>query len=245
MLKPLSPKTIAKMYAESGLPQAKIDVLRLFFRCAANLYGVIILRDAWEIFKQYEGNTYVRKKDFLAFSDIVRREAGLPYTLCDLKDVYSGEDSDKPIDRLIVNNRLLTRRSFRYEPVYATVEHQDDLPPFTPDRQEFYSFGEDRFYQTDIGLKVKSFIENLKTDGISKNYQGEVIGEIYDTNGEPVKGKRLYDCIFLTDGEKVDVEYTKSETRKQKLLECYAVPFPEKILSNLEDHLMTGGGLRG
>lgn len=46
MLKPLSQKTLEKKYAELGISQSKIDLLRKYFLCFSNLYGVIPIRDA-------------------------------------------------------------------------------------------------------------------------------------------------------------------------------------------------------
>ena len=43
--KPLSQKTLDKMYQESGLTEEKIDFLRNLFDSAAALYGIITLDD--------------------------------------------------------------------------------------------------------------------------------------------------------------------------------------------------------
>lgn len=40
-MKPLSPKTLERKYAELGLSKAKIDLLRNYFLCFANLYGIL------------------------------------------------------------------------------------------------------------------------------------------------------------------------------------------------------------
>lgn len=80
-MKPLSPKTLEKKYAELGLPQEKLSLLHKYYRCFANLYGVITVREAWDVFKHYEGLGLLHKKDFVAFSGVVQREAGLPYLI--------------------------------------------------------------------------------------------------------------------------------------------------------------------
>ena len=80
-MKPLSPKTLERKYADLGLSKAKIDLLRNYFLCFANLYGMLEVREAWDVFKHYEGNK-IRKKDFIAFSGIVQRESSRTlYTL--------------------------------------------------------------------------------------------------------------------------------------------------------------------
>ena len=79
-MKPLSPKSLEKKYAELGLPKAKTDLLHDYFLCFANLYGMLEVREAWNVFKHFEGNK-IRKKDFIAFSGIVQREPDLPYSI--------------------------------------------------------------------------------------------------------------------------------------------------------------------
>ena len=102
-MKPLSPKTLERKYAELGLSKAKIDLLRNYFLCFANLYGMLEVREAWDVFKHYEGNK-IRKKDFIAFSGIVQREPDLPFSVLELNEVFTDEPAGKPDMRLIVNN---------------------------------------------------------------------------------------------------------------------------------------------
>ena len=52
-MKPLSPKTLAKKYAELGLSQDKIDLLHDYFLCFSNLYGVISVEEAWNVFRVF------------------------------------------------------------------------------------------------------------------------------------------------------------------------------------------------
>ena len=122
MLKPLSQKTIEKKYAELGLAKSKIELLHNWFLCFSNLYGVISVKDAWRVFEHYEGYA-VRKKDFVALSGIVQREANLPYSVFELKEIYS-EENDDPLERMIVNNKLLLPGYNRFIYVYAAVERQ-------------------------------------------------------------------------------------------------------------------------
>lgn len=61
-MKHLSPKTLEKKYAELGLSQDKIDLLHDYFLCFSNLYGVISVGDAWNVFREYEGIRLLHKK---------------------------------------------------------------------------------------------------------------------------------------------------------------------------------------
>lgn len=238
--KPLSQKTIEKKYSELGLPKVTIERLHTYFLCFANLYGVISLREAWEIFKKYEGLS-VRKKDFVAFSGIVQREAGHPYSILELREVFGGEDSDDPQERLITNNKLILHYSNKYVYIYALNRRQAGKPIYLPDKQFFLSFTQDRFYMTPEGQRMKAFIEGLKTDGIFRNLSGEPNGKILDINGRPVAGKKLSDFIFYTDFEQFDIDYAKQESKKQNLRNMYAVTASEKLLNRIHRYIMIGG----
>lgn len=243
MLKPLSEKTLEKKYAALGLPQDKIKLLHTYFLCFSNLYGIISVRDAWEIFKHYEG-TAVRKKDFTGFSGIVQREAGHPYAVYELKEIFKGEESSDPLERLIVNNKLVLSGYNRFIYVYATVDRQDDKAYYLPDKQDFLRFTEDLFYLTPCGRDMRTFVENLKTSGISRDYNAKPIEEITDLKGACVKGRRLSECVFYTSSELFDIEYVKAEAKKQKLRDEYNKTAAEKILLRIQEYIMTGGILK-
>ena len=85
------------------MPKSKTDLLHDYFLCFANLYGVLVVREAWNVFKHFEGNK-IRKKDFIAFSGIVQREPDLPYTILELNEVYADEPAGMSDMRLIVTN---------------------------------------------------------------------------------------------------------------------------------------------
>lgn len=240
-MKPLSKKTLDKKYAELGLPAAKVDLLHTYFRCFANLYGIITVHDAWEIFKHYEGGSTVRRKDFYAFSGIAQREAGNPFSIYELNEVYSSEESEKPEDRLVVNNKLVLSGYNRFINIYATVGRQGNKPWFVPEKEVFLRFSEAQFYLTSVGKKMKQMIEGLRPSGIGKNYNGEPTAELKDLDGNPVTGKRLADFVFYTSDEQFDIEYTKSEAKKQQLRNEYSDSAAEKVLKRIEIYLMTGG----
>lgn len=61
--KPLSQKTIQKMI-ESWKPET-VNKLHDYYAAFSNLFGVIILSDAWNIMKKYEPN--ICKKEFMDF----------------------------------------------------------------------------------------------------------------------------------------------------------------------------------
>ena len=176
-MKPLSPKSLEKKYAELGLSKAKTDLLHDYFLCFANLYGMLEVREAWNVFKHFEGNK-IRKKDFIAFSGI-----------------YADEPAGMSDMRLIVSNDLIGLGYRKYVRIYHLADSSADKPIWLPDsKEELLTFMTDQFYLSPEGKKMADFLSKLKTDGVFKNYDGKPKGEILDIDGNPVKGKlrRLY-----------------------------------------------------
>ena len=67
--KPLSQKTLDKMYKESNLSEEKIVFLRKLFDSASALYGIIPLCDLWEVYKEYSQKAEavkIHRKDILS-----------------------------------------------------------------------------------------------------------------------------------------------------------------------------------
>lgn len=241
-MKPLSPKALEKKYAELGLPKEKLSLLHDYYRCFANLYGVITVREAWDVFKHYEGLGLLHKKDFVAFSGVVQREPGLPYSVLEMKEVYTEETTDNPADRLIVNNSLIGSGHMKYRLIYNTEAHQNGKPYYLPeDKAGLMYYTEDRFYQTEAGRRTVQFLSKLKTDGQFKDYYGNPCGEIMDIDGNPAAGKRLFDFIFYTQDEQFDIEYHKAERKKERLREEYKTTALDKILSRIRIEIQTGG----
>ena len=158
-MKPLSPKSLEKKYAELGLSKAKTDLLHNYFLCFANLYGMLEVREAWDIFKYYEGNK-IRKKDFITFSGIVQREPDLPYTILELNEVYTGEPAGMSDMRLIVNNDLIGLGYGKFARIYHLVDLAADKPLWEPDSKEEF-------------LAILSFAGGHKDDGISEQVENK------------------------------------------------------------------------
>ena len=243
-MKPLSTKTLEKKYAELGLSRDRTDLLHAYFLCFSNLYGVISVGEAWNVFREYEGTRLVHKKDFIAFSGIVQREPGHPYTVCELKEVYSGETTEDPAERLIVNNRLIGTGYHKYILLYNTVDRQMNKPYYLPaEKTSFLANAEDRFFLSPDGKLMVQFLGRLKTDGRNRSFDGKPCGEIRDPDGNPVAGKCLSDFVCYTRDEQFDIDYTKDEAKKEKLRQKYRTTALDKILCYIFRDIQTGGVL--
>ncbi len=214
---PLSLKTLARKYAELGLSQEKLDLLHDYFLCFSNLYGVISVNEAWNVFKHYEGSNRLHKRDFVAFSGIVKREPGHPYSVLELQDAYSEETTEDPEERLIVNNRLIGSGYGKYILLYHTVDRQVDKPYYLPnERSSFLANVEDRFFLSPEGKQMVKFLGKLKTDGRYRDFDGKPRGDILDLDGKLVAGKCLSDFACYTRTEQFDIDYFKNDAKKRE-----------------------------
>ena len=84
--KPLSEKTIERLYKEAGLSEETRSYLHTLFAACANLYGALCLRAVWSLHQGIEGAPKIRRKDLIAFSAIVRREKQ-PYFVFEIEEL--------------------------------------------------------------------------------------------------------------------------------------------------------------
>lgn len=207
--KPLSAKTIQKMLCD-WKPET-VDTLHNYYAAFSNLYGVIMLGDAWKIFKKYE--TKYTKKEFMNFSDIARREE-LPYYILEIDELYCDEPRISNVQRFIVNKELVTYGYYRFLNVYNVIEHQADKPYFCPENMTQFSNSSD----TEQWTHLCDFIRNIKTDN----------------------GQKLSEYIHLSESDKFDLDYYKSQHIKDEILKRADIPASERIINTLHFKIHIG-----
>ena len=75
---PYSDKRLAKLYRKTPVDAATEDLLLRAFRAAAQLYGVISLKDFWPIFKEMFPDV-VTENQFYAFTKVARHDLRVEY----------------------------------------------------------------------------------------------------------------------------------------------------------------------
>ena len=103
--KPLSKKSLERLYKESRLTEEARTFFHAFFAACANLYGAIALRDVWQVYGELKDAPKLRRKDILTFASIVRREEQ-PYYVFEVNELFD-EDSNNELDRHIVTRELV------------------------------------------------------------------------------------------------------------------------------------------
>lgn len=204
--KPLSEKRIKSML--TAFSPEMVELLYQYYQAFANLYGTILLDYAWQILQKYE--TGIRKKDFIDFSEIVRREDH-DYRVYEIDEVYP-DDKRMLKHRLIISKKLLCSRYYTFNHVYDILDAQFNYPPYVPD---------DLLYYTKIRMpkewhEMKTAIGNLKS------------------------GEKLSKLCCLNKDDEFDLKYYKSESKKANIRARAEIPASERIAEELFLSIMLG-----
>lgn len=232
--KPLSEKTILKMYKEAKISDAKKKFLHDFFTAAANLYGSIELQTLWEVYKELADKTTVIKlvrKELFAFSEITRRE-DMPYYIFEIDEVYSEENRKESL-RLLVKKDVVGEGYGRFRPLYYLHDGQFGKDPYVP--LNLLSFAEGKL--TDDQEELLEFLGNLKvsateyTDSFGKTYPCEHTGEY------------LKDFEYLDLHEQFEIKYLSGEIengpkRNDKKLAAFLERCKGPIANRLVDQFL-------
>ncbi len=240
--KPLSEKTIERMYRESGLKEEQISFLSGLFEGASSLYGVIQLRDLWTVYRELGDKTdtvKLQRKDIYAFSSIARREVH-SYRIYEIDEFYSGEKRSDG-ERFLVLNEITD--DMGRDVFYNLVEQQDSKPFYVP--EDLTSIRGHVISKEEKTLRT--YLENLVStaDTISPLTGNSFIREI-----SPYKGKKLSDFIHLSRHDRFEIQWLSGEveggrkTKSEKALEAFRksveVPYSERIMVDLRIEAFTG-----
>ena len=202
--KPLSEKSLKRLYTQAGLSTEACDFLHSLFAACANLYGAIALRDVWSVYRELKSEApRIRRQDLVAFSAIVRREVQ-PYRVYEIEELYT-EEPHNDLDRHIVSKELIGTGYGKMFSFYALMEGLGDHPYCVP--ANFLSYA----------APSASAVEKSLADFIA--YPNEN------------RGKKLRAFSFLNLSERFDLEYYKKvPATYSALLEEYSGTEAEKIM---------------
>lgn len=236
--KPLSEKSLARMYREANIDEKKSDFLHKLFLASANLYGIVILHDIWEIYKvvaeQY-GMKGIKLKEIVAFSSIVRRE-DVPYYVYEIDELYS-EEKRTVLDREIVMKSLIFPNNKRL--YYWLCNLQGDKPYFIPD--DLLSFVKPA--PTKEEKELLTFLRPLK---VTSKVCDAGRGTIYPNEHT---GEKIGRFSFLTVSEKNEYKYimdlyekcpAKYENMRQNFLRKTSGTEAEKLARKYKEQCSLG-----
>ena len=200
--KPLSEKTINKMYAEANLEGEKKEFLHRFFKAAANLYGSIMLEDIWHVYREYSklvDTPTLHKKDFIAFSSIVRRQE-VPYYVFEVNELYCDE-KQKDLERFIVTKQMVRSGYGKFHALWELNDLQQEKPLYIP--KDFLEYEE--LPVSKAQKEMTDFLSRLEVT--AKEYTNE-FGKVYPCEHQ---GQKLGEFDFLDSNERFEVRYIGGE----------------------------------
>lgn len=228
--KPLSEKTLARMYREANIDDKKKDFLHKLFLAAVNLYGAIALRDLWEILKKYAQRydmKEIKRMDLINFSSIVRRE-NVPYYVYEVDELYA-EEKRSELNRELVHKSLVGTGSRKFAWYYGMVESQLNNSFYLPD--DLLAFAV--LKATPIEKELLEFLKKLR---VTAKYSTSRYGVRFLCDNV---GKTLGSFSFRNRSETFQYEWysgknpehpSKDKKALQRLLECTEGSEAEKIL---------------
>ncbi|MBR1382468.1 MAG: hypothetical protein IJ555_01455 [Ruminococcus sp.] len=201
--KPLSKKSIDKMLA--SWDAETVDTLHRYYEAFSELYGIVMLKDAWQVFKRFEPK--IHKKQFVDFSSIARRE-DVPYYVFEIDEIYS-EEKRFDTGRLIVNKKIVISGAYKFSRLYEIYEMQAGKPYY--DKPDLLEVAAHPRYDE----KILPFINELTLK-----------------SGEQ-RGKKFSEAFLLTDHEKFLLDWFKAEYRKKEVLKNAEIPFSQKFYEHM------------
>lgn len=218
--KPLSEKSLNRLYMQAGLSTEACDFLHSLFAACANLYGAIALRDVWLVYQELKsGAPRIHRCDLIAFSTIVRREVQ-PYRVYEIEELYT-EEPHNDLDRHIVSKELIGAGYGKMFSFYALMDELGNQPYCVP--EYFLSYAVSSASAEESVLS--NFIGNLKSTA------KECAPKQRKTYPNENRGKKLSEFSFLNLDEQFNLEYYKKvPATYSALLEEYSGTESEKIM---------------
>lgn len=126
------------------LPADPKTLLRDYFDAFAFLYEIIPLRKALEIYNKQ--NPPIDEEVFAQFSDILRHEEPIIYSILGQDDLYgSTKGAYLPLDReIIMDNLLMADDAEEYEKLKAL---QEGKPYYVPEKSELLRYAQDYYFE--------------------------------------------------------------------------------------------------
>ena len=206
--KPLSENKLAKLYEDADITEEVKDYLHRFFLACANYYGLITLRDAWNVFQTLKGEKpKLHRSDLEKISTIIRREEQ-PYYMFEVDELFDAECREI-IERHIVHKVFITKGQYKNTFVYMFLKEVRDCPYCVPN--DLLSYADNKLVPQE--QRLLDFLSDLVSEadlcvpGFGMPYPNEN------------KGKKLGEFSFLTSFERERQEKAKPGSFEDRLIQ--------------------------
>ncbi len=148
-------ETLKKLYAGLALPEETVKTLLQYFNAFSNLYAILPLRKALEIYNKQ--NEPVTEEDFAAFTEVVRHEEHY-YSILGEDDMCNGcNEPCNPLDREIIADSELY-----IEDDYAKMKaEQEGKPYYVPGKPTLLKYADEGYFEQNAEFcALRDFLHN-------------------------------------------------------------------------------------
>ncbi len=205
--KPLSPKSLARLYAEAGLKEEQIDFLHTFFSACANLYGVVFAEDAWSVYRELSSKTetpHILRRNMYAALEIMRRE-DLSFYVFEADEVYSKEPR-RDGARIIVLRELVGPSYVKFRELYKVEESSYGKPFYVPENLLSFTAPQETPQEQALLRMLNGLRSTCSeyTDAFGK------------TRNCPYKGKYLREFSYINEYNSFELSLLRGEIEGRK-----------------------------
>ena len=220
--KPLSEKSLKRLYSEAGISEEQASFLRDFFTACANLYGAIMAEDAWDVYRELSSKTetvFMHRRDMYAALGVLRREP-VPFYVFEQDEVYTDEDRSEKY-RIVVLKDLVGSGYGKFTLFYHVIDIAYGKTFFVPANFMDYTVMPENKYETEL----LDMLGRLKC----------TMSEYEDERGvkHPCKhkGKYLKDFPYIGEDEAFELARLRGEIDGYKGNEKKAAEYEKEINS--------------
>jgi len=157
-------------YREIPLADSVSRMLRKYFNAMANLYGIIPLRQAFQIIQEQNHDRFT-EEELLAFAKIARHEDA-DYYILGLDELYTDGKPGDPLDREIIDVFLLDGDISVYHEV---LRLQQGKPYYVPPKKELLKY-DDMLY-CEPTPEYEAFVDVLRSKAGRSDLEREVFAD--------------------------------------------------------------------
>lgn len=189
------------LYREIPLKDTTSRTLRKYFNAMANLYGIITLREAFEVIS-FQDPKLVSEAEFLAFAEIARHECE-DYLILGDDELYKNVKTGSPLDRKIIDTVLFFRDDEAFD---ETMQGQSGKPLYVPEKKRLLLYN-DRSYCDEIPevtalrtfLREQLGLSEIREQRIFEDILNSCRYGIDDTLGSVLDMLEKYGIAFETE----------------------------------------------
>lgn len=205
--KPLSERSLKRLYAESGLSEKQMDFLRRFFMACANLYGVIVATEAWDVYRELSSKTEtvrLHRREMYAALGILRRET-VPFYVFEADEVFSEEERTDRY-RVVALRDLIYSGYGKFRHMYQVMDAAQGRSYFVPEDLMEYTVMPESEYEH----KLLDMLEHMKstakeyTDRWNRTYPCKY------------RGRMLKDFSYISRSQEVELQRLRGELKEYK-----------------------------